>query len=899
MSRLIVKNLANSVTEAKLKEVFSEKGNVTDVQLKYTSDGKFRHFGFVGFLDNEQASQAVEYFNNTFINGSRIRVEFCAALGDPNKPKAWSKHCADSSAYKKIHQVVKEEVKEDKKKKETKSSAVKDILKNYENDPVFSEFMEARTKGKEIWRNDIVADNEPQEISNGKGTEPKSNEFDSDSENVSDDDKADDSELDESSKVAKSNISDMEYLKMKMKSKKELSEQTEKSEENKPSEKEKKKEKNNVVLYTVKLRGLKYNSKKQQIKKFFSPLKPYSIRLPKLQKGIAYVGFKTEKMMKLALMKHRSFLEGRQISVLRYEGDVKHSLKARNLGNRWEEQAESLKNEEAVAESGRIFVRNLAYTMKEDDLEALFAKYGPLTEVIMPIDRFSRKPKGFAVITFLIPEHAVKAFMELDGSIQQGRMMHLIPAKSKKSIEEMLEMDGLTYKQKKALKEKAQASSSNNWNTLFLGQNAVADLIAKNYNTTKEKVLDTSGKESLAVRLALGETQIVSETRQFLLDSGVQLDAFNQNTTLRSKTVILVKNLPAGTTSQEMCQLFAKFGELGRVLLPPSGVTAIVEFLEPSEARAAFRKLAYKKFKHIPLFLEWAPSNTFSTAFAGEKTPKGYEAPSNGEDNKISNNVHYDQQEQKVDKKDNSQKEEEEEEEEEEDEEPEPDTTLFVKNLNFETREDAIKEHFKKCGRIHDVTVALKKDPKNPGKMLSMGYGFIQFKKKASLEKALKSYQNAVLDGYSLELKRSNRTLQANVATGRKVTNVGKQTGSKILVRNIPFQATQKEIRELFQTFGEIKALRLPQKMVSAGGSGAHRGFAFVEYYTKHDAKRAFKSLGQSTHLYGRRLVLEWAKAEENVEELRKKTASQFQNISSHYQRNKSIAEFEMDQDPE
>jgi hypothetical protein len=47
----------------------------------------------------------------------------------------------------------------------------------------------------------------------------------------------------------------------------------------------------------------------------------------------------------------------------------------------------------------------------------------------------------------------------------------------------------LTYKQKKELQNKANAGSSHNWNTLFLGQNAVADAIANRYNTTKEKVM--------------------------------------------------------------------------------------------------------------------------------------------------------------------------------------------------------------------------------------------------------------------------------------------------------------------------------------------------------------------------------------------------------------------------
>lgn len=48
---------------------------------------------------------------------------------------------------------------------------------------------------------------------------------------------------------------------------------------------------------------------------------------------------------------------------------------------------------------------------------------------------------------------------------------------------------------------------------------------------------------------------------------------FFQPSNERSKTVILVKNLPAATPVQEIRQLFARYGELGRVVMPPSGIT--------------------------------------------------------------------------------------------------------------------------------------------------------------------------------------------------------------------------------------------------------------------------------------------------------------------------------------
>jgi hypothetical protein len=69
-------------------------------------------------------------------------------------------------------------------------------------------------------------------------------------------------------------------------------------------------------------------------------------------------------------------------------------------------------------------------------------------------------------------------------------------------------------------------------------------------------------------------------------------------------------------------------------------------------------------------------------------------------------------------------------------------------------------QHFKKCGPIHEVAVARKKDPKNPGQQISLGYGFIQFKKRASTEKALKTFQRSVLNEHAIELKRSNRTVK-------------------------------------------------------------------------------------------------------------------------------------------
>ena len=96
--------------------------------------------------------------------------------------------------------------------------------------------------------------------------------------------------------------------------------------------------------------------------------------------------------------------------------------------------------------------------------------------------------------------------------------------------------------------------------------------------------------------------------------------------------------------------------------------------------------------------------------------------------------------------------------------------------------------------------------------------------------------------------------------------------GTKLIVRNVAFEATKEDVRRLFAPFGQVKSLRLPKKF-----DGTHRGFAFVELTTKAEAREAFAAVGQ-THLYGRHLVTEWAAAdEEGVEELRARTAQRYE----------------------
>lgn len=678
----------------------------------------------------------------------------------------------------------------DKKKKKNKKERLEEIYGEHKNDPKFIEFMKVHGKNNDIWDNDLGSfeTTEDENLAKTKQTTSKmTNQKETitkeDNDNEDDDEQ---SEAGETEKLANQEISDADYLKTLM--------NKEPATVNEDESKTNKSDKKITDLFTIKIREIPFKTKRQDILKFFKPVKPFSIRLPTRKHGFCYVGFKTEKEFDKAMLKHRSFLKGKQVLFTDFTEKNKESAsKAQNeastsenkskKNSKWAKQEEALKNEEDISESGRIFFRNLSYTVTDGQIQQLFEKYGPIAEVSLPIDTLTRKIKGFGTVTFVMPEHAVRAFSELDGSSFQGRLLHLIPGKSKND-DENPDTEGLSFKEKKELKQKQSAGSSHNWNSLFMGADAVANMLAQNYQTTKENILDTAGGgSSAAVRLALGETELVMGMQKFLESHDVVLDAFNSVPKKRSRTAILVKNLPANTMLSELQPIFAKFGLIGRLVLPPSGISAIVEFLDAGEAKKAFSKLAYTKFKNLPLYLEWAPENTFKTAAttpmeatsdndvkqesetntkklnAFSKRPAGVESVKNQME-ETESHVLNENKPAASNANDNEGNENNAGNDDEDDIEPEPETTIFLRNLNFITVEPTIREHFKHIGQIHHIQVAQKKDPENPHNRISLGYGFIQFKKKKSAEKALKTMQITDIDGKPVELKRSDRTLQ-------------------------------------------------------------------------------------------------------------------------------------------
>ncbi|RKP20854.1 RNA-binding domain-containing protein [Rozella allomycis CSF55] len=736
MSRIIVKNLPKHTTEESIKAKFGLKGDITDIKMMKTSSGVFRRFAFIGFKTEEQAKNSAEYFNNTFIDTSKISVEVAKPIGSQDLNRPWSK-------YSKKPEEGKEK---DKEKKEDKKKDIKkqfnDLL-NLEQDGKLQEFINVMKPNatQKTWAND-----------DGNNIEIKKNEkartkggvtFDSDSE---DDENYQEFKFKESDDESEAEVEDITIN------------------EDSKLENETLAEEGNANL---------------------------------------------KKMLALEQPKENN------------ETDV-------------------------ILDTGRLFIRNLSYTCSEDELNELCSKFGPISSINMPIDKETKKIKGYAYVTFMIPEHAVKAYMELDHSIFQGRLLHVIPAKEK--IVDGLPVEPKNYKEVKEKKLKEKAQDKTNWNLMFMNPDAIMKCISNEMKVSKSELLNPES-DNLAVRMAVAETHVINETKSFLEQNGIDLLSLDEDAE-RSNKVIVVKNIPFETTVSEIRRVFSRFGSLGRVLIPPTRTLAIVEFIEPTEAKSAFKNLAYSRFKSVPLYLEWAPSLMLNKPFEGHKLETGNvesientEVPSG----------------------------------------PIQLFSVFIKNLNFNTTEETLKTHFESIGNLKSVTIAKKKDLKNPGKWLSMGYGFAEFSDKESALKAINVLQNVVIDGHAISLKFSTRSI--NGSNQSKVISKTKENKNctKLAVKNVPFEATLSEIKSLFKSFGNIKNIRIPKKF-----DRSHRGFAFVEFFSHEEAKKAMEEL-YHTHLYGRHLVFEWAAQDESIEDLKEKAKRQISSMNVKIPNNKKI----------
>ncbi|KAF2268298.1 RNA-binding domain-containing protein [Lojkania enalia] len=803
-SRIFVRGLPPKFTENDLRKHFA-KYPVTDVKFF-----PHRRIGYVGYKTPEDAVKAVKYFNKSFIKMTRIFVEAARPFSDQSLPRSRKQQKLEKSVPKSTEYVPSPKENALKRKR-----AELDV----EQDPKLKEFLEvmqppSKTK---VWANREV-ENEPSATAN---TDP----------------------IDE---VAVPGVeSDDEYHVITKKPKT-----------------------SQVVETSTSLRQPSADRAKPAIEKVEgSSESDGNMEEPqetaKAQAGPVSDTDWLRTHTKRALEIDDEEEENTQVASSNKEVPESQDDSVQSLATNVEQLNASKPNvdnvesdfpseEDKILETGRLYLRNLSYDVTEDDLRDHFSKYGSLEEAHVPVSSSSGAAKGFAFLQFMEPEHAVKAYTQNDGTIFQGRLLHIISAKAKRDAKlDDFAVSKLPLKKQREIQRKANASSSTfNWNSLYLNSDSIMSTIAERLGISKLELLDPTSSDA-AVKQAHAETHLIQETKSYFAQHGVDLEAFKRSS--KGDIAILIKNIPHGSKSDEIRQLFEEYGTVKKFLMPPAGLTAIVVFSNSAQAGSAFKSLAYRKIKDSVLFLEKAPKDLFRDGISAPITTPAM--PNDTATNKLSaTDLLQDVPEPEYTNK----------------------ATLYIRNLNFSTTTEQLKETFSPLSGFRSARVKTKVDPKRG--VLSMGYGFVEFDNAEMATAALRAMDGYNLEGHKLQIKNSHKGVDA-AEERRKEDAAKKAAGTKIIIKNLPFESSRKDIRALFAPYGQLRSVRVPKKFDSSS-----RGFGFAEFTTKREAANAMDAL-HNTHLLGRRLVLAFAEAEtgdpeKELEKMQQKVGAQANKVA-------------------
>lgn len=157
---------------------------------------------------------------------------------------------------------------------------------------------------------------------------------------------------------------------------------------------------------------------------------------------------------------------------------------------------------------------------------------------------------------------------------------------------------------------------------------------------------------------------------------------------------------------------------------------------------------------------------------------------------------------------------------------------IYVGCINYDVREDSIKQAFLPFGPIRSITMSW---DSLTGK--HKGFAFVEFEQPEAAQLALEQMNGILVCSRNIKVGRPSQMPQAQACID-EIQKEARQH-NRIYISSIHKDLADEDIRSVFSAFGSIKFCEL----ASAGVPGRHKGYGYIEYDTLQSAQEAISSM--------------------------------------------------------
>eukprot|EP00545_Synedropsis_sp_CCMP1620_P000107 CAMPEP_0119009820 /NCGR_PEP_ID=MMETSP1176-20130426/4622_1 /TAXON_ID=265551 /ORGANISM="Synedropsis recta cf, Strain CCMP1620" /LENGTH=230 /DNA_ID=CAMNT_0006962399 /DNA_START=53 /DNA_END=742 /DNA_ORIENTATION=- len=159
------------------------------------------------------------------------------------------------------------------------------------------------------------------------------------------------------------------------------------------------------------------------------------------------------------------------------------------------------------------------------------------------------------------------------------------------------------------------------------------------------------------------------------------------------------------------------------------------------------------------------------------------------------------------------------------------DTSVFVGNLDYNTKWQSLKDHMRKAGNVDNADIFTLDDGR------PKGFALVVYQHPKEASRAIRELHDSELDGRSIFVREWKAQDSPDYGRAhRSDEHNADSDGSQLYVGNLSYEASWQDLKDFFRQCGDVE-----HADVIEGPNGEKKGFGIVRFSNRKDANFAIR----------------------------------------------------------